>query len=136
NCALTILYFDLDQFKKVNDELGHEVGDRLLVSVAKRLNSEIGNNIEVARIGGDEFLVVTDETNVGQIDSLINKIMKSIEKTFIINCNEINISVSIGYARYPNDGITRDKLISKADFRMYEVKKKNRILRNPVRIDP
>lgn len=119
-----IMFLDIDGFKHVNDTYGHNIGDVLLVEVAKRIEQKIPKNAFVARLGGDEFVilqsVVFDENDVVKIAQDINN---EINKSFTINGVDINVSTSIGISLYPVDGVTSEELMRKADIAMYEAKK-------------
>ncbi len=121
-CAL--LYFDLDGFKKINDTYGHAFGDELLKQVTKRLSGVVRESDFLARIGGDEFVVITDLLeSKEEMYPVIKRIVKAFEKTLLINGYEIFSSPSIGIAYYP-DAKDLDQLIKHADCAMYEAKNK------------
>ena len=118
-----VMFLDLDGFKKLNDDYGHEFGDRALRAIADRLSQGIRETDTVARIGGDEFLVilpsVTDEKVVSRIAGQLNAQVAGL--TLIDQC-EVSVGVSIGIALYPRDGVTPEDLIRKADKAMYRIK--------------
>lgn len=118
-----LLFIDLDHFKPVNDRFGHCFGDQLLKKVAERLGSVIRESDVLSRHGGDEFLVLLNEIS-GQKDviKVVRKIKSELTRSFIINNNEINLSASVGFALYPQDGIKAETLIRRADQAMYRVK--------------
>jgi diguanylate cyclase (GGDEF)-like protein/PAS domain S-box-containing protein len=122
--SFAVMFIDLDGFKAVNDELGHEAGDNLLCHVSKRLVSSIRKNDLAARIGGDEFVIVlVDLGDKAIIGKLAQKILDAIGAPFNLgNGLEANIGGSIGIAIYPGDGETTDVLLKKADNAMYGVK--------------
>lgn len=134
--GLAILYFDLDDFKKVNDELGHKAGDELLRQVAERLKNGYGNIIEFARIGGDEFLAVLGQHCNRTLEEYVEEIQSLLGEEYHIDGKDVYCDMSVGYAKYPEDGIGVDELVATADYRMYEEKKRKRILRNPIRKGP
>ena len=118
-----LLCLNLNGFKKINDTLGHDVGDALLIQVAERLQQTVGNGDLVARTGGDEFSVLA---HVDQIDqqqhTVAEAIWDALERPFYINGQSIKIGVSIGIARCPEDGETRADLVRSADLALYVAK--------------
>lgn len=120
-CAL--LYFDLDDFKNINDTLGHTYGDKLLKKVAKVLMEYKKEDYTLARLGGDEFaLIVTDVKDLSQLYKLANKIIDSLEKPWVLNDQEFYISTSIGIAIFPEHGKDFQTLLRNADTAMYSAK--------------
>ncbi|MBN0989776.1 sensor domain-containing diguanylate cyclase [Amphritea pacifica] len=120
---LAVLFVDLDKFKSVNDQLGHEVGDLLLQEVAKRMQDCIRESDTVARIGGDEFLVllpVINQTNDAVLTA--EKIRFVLNSPFIITGHSIENSSSIGLTFYPDHGKNQSSLIRNADIAMYTAK--------------
>ncbi len=124
--ALAVLFLDLDRFKFVNDTLGHESGDRLLKSVARRIKHCVRNNDCVARLGGDEFTVVIDELpSPAAASGAAQKISRALAAPFEIGGHDIFVSASIGISLYPNDGTDISTLLRHADTAMYRAKKNN-----------
>ena len=124
---LAVLFLDLDRFKKVNDTLGHPVGDALLQEAALRLKSVIRNSDTIGRLGGDEFLVLIDGyDNISIVKSVAEKLRTAIEEPFLIDGNELYISVSIGISIYPDDGEDSSTLIRNADSALYRAKRNGR----------
>lgn len=120
----TLLCIDLDKFKEVNDRLGHEVGDLLLQQVSKRLKSCVRDLDTIARMGGDEFMIILADINQDdQTKIIVNKILTKLMKPFKIKRQSIEISASIGITLYPQDGVKPDILMGKADKAMYDAKK-------------
>ncbi len=118
-----VMFIDLDRFKRVNDTLGHDVGDRLLCEVAERLRHAVRAEDVVARLGGDEFVVVvTDLENVGQIVHLVERVQDIVADPHPISGHELFVSCSIGISFYPGDGTDASTLIRKADTAMYHAK--------------
>lgn len=118
-----ILLIDLDGFKAVNDNYGHESGDKLLIEVAKRLSGCIREMDTIARLGGDEFIAVLP--NIMKNDDVVHiadKFIKVLTETFYINEQNINIGGSIGIALYPDHEDSAEKLLSCADKAMYDIK--------------
>lgn len=121
--GLTLLYMDLDGFKKVNDTLGHHAGDLLLIKVAERLSRCVRESDTVSRLGGDEFTIILNETHKHKnIEGVAQKIIEAISAPFDIESNEVCIGISIGIARYAEEACTEDELLNCADQGMYEAK--------------
>jgi len=120
---LAVLYLDLDGFKQVNDQWGHELGDALLVAIARRMASTLREVDTLARMGGDEFVaVLVDISSNDELDCLTKKILKACSEPISIGNHLIRISASIGVTLYPHDDVDEDQLIRHADFAMYEAK--------------
>ena len=122
-----LLVVDLDRFKTVNDSLGHSVGDRLLIEVAKRIKGCLRDTDTVCRQGGDEFLVLLPD--LGEADACIAVLAKLAEKLampFDIEGVELSTTVSVGIAVYPDDGSDLETLLKKADTAMYRAKEAGR----------
>lgn len=121
---LAVLFLDLDGFKPVNDIMGHLVGDQLLMAVAQRLKDCVRESDTVARIGGDEFVIVLpDVTGVDDASLVAGKVVQSLHERFILeNGNAAQIGTSIGIALYPENGLTAEELIRRADQSMYRAK--------------
>ncbi len=126
---LGILFIDLDEFKKVNDSLGHRVGDTLLLEVARRLEKSVRNYDTVSRFGGDEFQLLIAGANQPK-DSILaaKRIFEAFATPFIIEGANVDTSASIGIAIYPDDGIETETLVRNADLALYAAKRdgKNR----------
>jgi diguanylate cyclase (GGDEF)-like protein len=124
---VAVLFFDLDGFKTVNDNLGHSAGDELLADVAQRLRRHIRKSDLVARLGGDEFVAaIRDIADLRAPFKVAEEIREELRKTYHINGIECWISASIGIAVYPQDGSDADALISHADAAMYHSKSAGR----------
>ena len=125
--TFTLLYIDLDNFKTINDTKGHAFGDQVLSETALRLKQSIRNSDTIARIGGDEFVVILEKTsNKNDVSVMVEALIKSLNKVFVVNGEEFKISCSIGVALYPDGGTTTDALLAAADKAMYKVKHKKR----------
>lgn len=122
NQSIYVLFLDLDRFKEVNDTYGHEFGDRLLVKVSKRLKDILGSNDVVARVSGDEFVVVLNTKLESYVISLLERIMLSMRTAFMIDQVEIFISCSIGISKFPEHGTSAKVLLRQADTAMYSAK--------------
>lgn len=121
----TLLLFDLDDFKKINDSLGHEIGDDLLCLVAERLMNISRRQDTLYRLGGDEFgLLIEDSTDLHLIGDLAHKINRTIAEPYSVNNHDIVIGSSIGIVLFPHDGITSQELLQKADMAMYHAKQR------------
>ncbi|SEQ42828.1 PAS domain S-box-containing protein/diguanylate cyclase (GGDEF) domain-containing protein [Amphritea atlantica] len=122
-----LMFIDLDDFKKINDTLGHEVGDELLVMVARRLQDAVREDDTLARYGGDEFiLLLENQDNLYNAEIVAQKILKMLAMAFQIQERSFYISGSIGIAVSPGDGVDPDELLKKADTAMYRVKEQGR----------
>lgn len=121
---LSLLYLDLDHFKTINDTLGHHVGDRLLQEVAQRLTKCVRKSDTVARIGGDEFLVLLNNAILPEHTLLIaEKIRTALGQPFDLAGSQLQVTPSIGVARYPEHGSDYKYLILHADEAMYAAKR-------------
>jgi diguanylate cyclase (GGDEF)-like protein/PAS domain S-box-containing protein len=119
-----VMYIDLDRFKQVNDTLGHQVGDQLLIAVASRLKSQVREIDTVSRFGGDEFAILVSEvTSSTDVTNLAEKVLVALSLPYIIEGHTINSSGSLGIAVYPDDGNDMDTILAKADASMYKVKR-------------
>lgn len=124
---IAILFMDLDYFKEVNDQYGHEVGDLLLIETASRLQASLRSSDILARLGGDEFIMgLTEVSDLGPVSEVIKKILSSIAKPIRIKQHRILITSSIGVSLYPEDGQDLNTLIKKADNALYHVKSEGR----------
>lgn len=125
--SFALLFIDLDKFKKINDTLGHDLGDRLLKQTAKRINASVRETDIVARMGGDEFIVVlTYVRDVEEIKIVVENLMSKLSKPFKLNHKTASVSASIGIALCPQDDVQSDGLLKKADKAMYLAKKRGR----------
>jgi diguanylate cyclase (GGDEF)-like protein/PAS domain S-box-containing protein len=120
--TLSLLYLDLDYFKPVNDHLGHAAGDALLIKVAHRLQAELRAGDTVARIGGDEFVIVTACDEPGYSAMIARRIINVLSQPFDIFSNRVEIGTSIGVATYPQDGESPEALLHAADTALYRAK--------------
>lgn len=122
-CRVAVLFLDLDDFKKINDTLGHQVGDEMLKQAAKRIESLLRKDDTIARLGGDEFVVVLDRLDKSEDASLVaTKVLAAIQEPFRIADRELFIGVSIGISIFPQDGEDTDTLVRNADVAMYQAK--------------
>jgi diguanylate cyclase (GGDEF)-like protein/PAS domain S-box-containing protein len=120
---LAVMFLDLDRFKIVNDNLGHDIGDILLKQVAERLSSCLRESDTLARLGGDEFIVLLPHLQNGEgAQSVALKIVNAVKRPFDVENHELYITASVGIALYPDDGLDADTLIKNADIAMYHTK--------------
>jgi len=120
--GFSVIFFDLDNFKSVNDLHGHSIGDKVLCEIASRVNDSFENSLNV-RQGGDEFIVLSAEKNQETIFSLCRKCLDSIKRPIIIGDLNFSIGASVGVSSAPMDGADIDTLLRKADMAMYEAKR-------------
>lgn len=122
-----IMFLDLDGFKMINDTMGHSTGDGLLKQVSQRLVNTLRKSDVVARVGGDEFVVMIENIkDENEIKIVAEKIIKCFRQPFVLNDREFFITTSIGIAVYPTDGNDADKLIKNADIAMYRAKQRGK----------
>lgn len=130
--SIAVLFIDLDRFKKVNDSLGHQVGDILLKEVAQRLRSAVREIDTVAHLGGDEFILLLDAIQQpAQVQVVATKLLQLFEQPFIVAERELHISASIGISMFPEDSSLGENdnvelLIEQADTAMYQAKRAGR----------
>jgi diguanylate cyclase (GGDEF)-like protein/PAS domain S-box-containing protein len=122
----SVLFLDLDQFKEVNDSLGHRVGDALLARVAQRLQRLVRAGDLVARYGGDEFIIVAERLSGDQLVPMLDRLVAAMTEPFQIGEQELYVEASIGISTYPQDGADADTLIRNADAAMYLAKSQGR----------
>ncbi|WGV26056.1 CHASE2 domain-containing protein [Halotia branconii] len=123
NLSLGLLFVDLDGFKQVNDTFGHEIGDRLLVTIAQRLNNSLRGSDTVSRLGGDEFTVILRSLPNEQVAAKVaEKILGCITEPIVLDEYTTKISASIGISIYPLNGQSTEALIKQADTAMYRAK--------------
>jgi diguanylate cyclase (GGDEF)-like protein/PAS domain S-box-containing protein len=121
--SLAVMFIDLDRFKRINDTLGHPVGDKLLVEVASRLRLIVRSGDTMARVGGDEFILLApDIEDPADATRLAIKILESFEQPFDLGPHELFVTASIGVALHPADGTDAETLIKNADLAMYRAK--------------
>ncbi|NVK19099.1 MAG: diguanylate cyclase [Methylocystaceae bacterium] len=127
NKALVLMFVDLDKFKPINDTLGHEAGDVVLQTVAKRFRKIVRESDTVARIGGDEFVILLEELDSSDDGLLVaEKLLESLEIPIPAGGRECTLGASIGVARFPEDAMDSDELLRCADEAMYAVKSSGR----------
>ncbi|MFL6659210.1 MAG: EAL domain-containing protein [Massilia sp.] len=122
-----VMLIDLDRFKFVNDSMGHKAGDVLLMTVAARLRSALRDTDTVARLSGDEFvLILTEHEGEGLNPDIVQRLMDAVAQPVLLGTKEFFVTCSIGVAAYPSDGTSTDSLIEHADIAMYRAKKLGR----------
>lgn len=123
---VALMFIDLNEFKPINDTLGHEAGDLLLITIADRLKNVMRSTDTVSRYGGDEFVIIApDIENREQINQLLDKLCKIIEEPIDLKVQTISIHASIGIAVYPTPCSDSDHLLAAADAAMYQAKQQN-----------
>jgi diguanylate cyclase (GGDEF)-like protein len=127
NHKFTILHLDLDNFKNINDEYGHKAGDAILVNVARCTKSVLRESDFVARVGGDEFILLLPETGAGTgLQDLIERLRDSLKQPINHEGHLLSVDASIGAADYPDSGQKLDQLVKEADTKMYLEKKQHK----------
>ncbi len=125
--GVATLILDMDRFKEINDMLGHEVGDKLLIKAAKRIRANVRDQDTVARLGGDEFAVVLEGVSEPkEVLPVIERIVDSLREVTTVDGHEVNTSTSIGIAMYPENGNNLSELLRAADLAMYQAKSSGR----------
>lgn len=125
--SLAVLFLDLDRFKLINDTLGHVAGDELLQSVSSRLKDCLREGDTLARVGGDEFMLLLPEVRTDDDAARVaEKVIQVLKQPFVIDGHDVFVSVSIGVSIYPRDGKTMDTLIKNADIAMYHIKERGK----------
>ncbi|WMW79841.1 EAL domain-containing protein [Undibacterium cyanobacteriorum] len=126
NSQLSLVFFDLDHFKNINDSLGHSTGDALLIELAQRLKDSLREGDTISRLGGDEFiLLLTGADEIGA-ERVAEKLLTTVSQSYQIGQYDLNISASIGIAVYPEDGEDLETLLRNADTAMYRAKQDGR----------
>jgi diguanylate cyclase (GGDEF)-like protein len=122
NGRFAVMFMDLDGFKTVNDAYGHHIGDLLLVEVARRIESSVRQEDTIARVGGDEFVLLARVGEPADAATLADKVLTVIREPFQVAGRTLRVSTSIGVAMYPGDGIDQHDLLTNADAAMYHAK--------------
>jgi diguanylate cyclase len=120
---MALMFVDLDNFKRINDTLGHAIGDRVLTQVARRLSSSVGAGDTVSRYGGDEFLILLGDVSHAEVLHVAEKIIVALKAPCQIGQHRLSLTASIGISIYPEDGEDADTLIDQADAAMYRAKR-------------
>lgn len=119
---VAVMFFDLDNFKFINDTLGHSIGDALLQGVARRLRSITRGEDTVSRMGGDEFTLISEVSSVDDAGRIAEKVLEAVSRVFEIEGHELYVTTSIGISIFPEDGENEDTLLKNADGAMYRAK--------------
>ena len=124
--AQTLVFLDLDDFKTINDTVGHRIGDLLIQEAAQRLVAAAGDDARVARLGGDEFAVLASPSSLAAATELVGRLIAAIDEPFRIERYDLALTASAGIAMFPTDGATFDELAVRADAAMYRAKQDGR----------
>lgn len=120
---LAVIFIDLDEFKTVNDEHGHDVGDELLVKLSQRLSRALREGDTLARLGGDEFVAILSELEKpNDVETILNRLLAAASEKVATTCGEVQVSASIGVTLFPQDASDADQLLRHADMAMYQAK--------------
>lgn len=126
NGHMAVMCFDLDNFKAINDSLGHPFGDKLLKAMAERLRAVVDERDTLARLGGDEFAILHPSADAEEARDLGNRLVASASAPFLIEGQEINPSICVGIAVAPENGTTGEELMKRADLALYRAKSAGR----------
>ncbi len=127
NKEFAFLFLDLDNFKDINDSLGHNVGDELLKKISSMISEAVRSNDFVARVGGDEFVIIVEKYHsIVELSAIVERIQKYLAQTWVIQTYPVNIGSSVGIAFYPKDGDSLVSLMKNSDIAMYEAKNNGR----------
>ena len=121
-----LMFMDLDGFKAVNDAFGHHIGDSLLVGVTERMSQQMTGYYTLARLGGDEFVLLVEIDDPNDAAAIADKLVKAVDRPFDISRYELVVSLSLGIAVYPGDGVDERELMFNADAAMYHTKNNGR----------
>ncbi|MGK3143489.1 bifunctional diguanylate cyclase/phosphodiesterase [Pantoea sp. C2G6] len=121
-----LMFLDLDGFKAVNDAFGHHIGDSLLIGVTERMSQQMTGYYTLARLGGDEFVLLVEIDDPNDAAAIADKLVKAVDRPFIISRYELVVSLSLGIAVYPGDGVDERELMFNADAAMYHTKNNGR----------
>jgi len=119
---VSILYMDLNRFKEINDTQGHGVGDQVLIKVARRFQAQLRSQEVLARLAGDEFVVVAEHADAAIAARIVDRLLKAMSDPVAIQGHTFSVGLSIGIATYPRDGAGIDDLLKRADIAMYRAK--------------
>ena len=127
NRTFSLMYMDLDQFKRINDSLGHSIGDALLIEVAQRIENELGNDGVAARLGGDEFFIVLPDVSTTEgVAEIAGRINSALAERYLLDGQDIYITNSIGICFFPQDGDDVETLVRNSDTALYQAKRSGR----------
>ena len=124
NQKFAVMILDMDRFKYINDTLGHQIGDQLLIQIAKRLSKHLTSNDILSRSGGDEFsIIISKMASIDGVKTFANKIMESFQEPFTIQNYQLYVTASIGISTYPENGVSSLELLRNADQALYKAQK-------------
>ena len=127
NKKFALIILDIDKFKKINDNYGHDIGDQLILYVGKKIESLLRKSDTIARFGGDEFLLLLPEIKDEQdAEKIAEKIFSTFQDKFRLGEKKLKVTVSMGIAIYPEHGDNISTILKNADLALYEVKDKGR----------
>lgn len=126
NQKMSVIFIDLDRFKAVNDTLGHSIGDDLLIKIAETLKSCIYENDVISRQGGDEFIILLNNSSYEETSQIATNILQALSTPFLLSGHEVYITPSLGISMFPRDGEDVETLIKNADMAMYDAKNKGK----------
>lgn len=126
NSPVSLIFFDLDHFKNINDSLGHSTGDALLVELSRRLRDVLREDDIISRLGGDEFILLLSGVDELGAERVAEKLLHTVNQSYLIGQYDLNVSASIGIAVYPEDGDNLETLLRNADTAMYRAKQDGR----------
>jgi len=121
--SLALLIMDLDHFKEINDTLGHQVGDEILIAIGKRLKELLRGSDTIARLGGDEFAIIIPSSDPAHAIQVTHKILNALSKSYNVSGHKLYIGASIGIAMFPQHGNSDTELTQRADIAMYTAKR-------------
>ncbi|MFK5925565.1 MAG: EAL domain-containing protein [Desulfuromusa sp.] len=122
---LAILFIDMDRFKNINDSLGHGIGDQVLCAVTERMNILVRDADTLARVGGDEFVIILDQIKkTNDVGRYVQKLLRKMAQTIDISDHSLHVTASVGVSFYPENGEDADSLMRAADIAMYQIKDK------------
>lgn len=125
--TLAVMMLDLDHFKKVNDSLGHDAGDDLLVELSSRIRNLVFKEDVVSRMGGDEFMILLKHIDsVTNLEHIAQRILSALKQPVLLGSNSVELSASMGVARFPTDALTPQELVKNADIALYKAKHNGR----------
>jgi diguanylate cyclase (GGDEF)-like protein len=124
---MALMFIDLDRFKPINDTFGHDAGDHVLVSVSTRLSKFIRETDFIARVGGDEFVIIIEHVeNLEAVEIVAKKILEKIQEPIDFNGNNCSVGASIGISLFPDHAPDEETLLRNADTAMYSAKEAGR----------
>lgn len=124
--SVSLIFFDLDHFKNINDSLGHSTGDALLIELARRLRNVLREEDVISRLGGDEFILLLSGVDEIGAERVAEKLLQTVNQNYLLGQYDLNVSASIGIAVYPEDGEDLETLLRNADTAMYRAKQDGR----------